>query len=106
MSQTWEHGARSCGRHGADCTTPTDPGEIALRLAHDRAYLAELHARVAEAVEQGKSVEETAVACGAMTYRREDENRGAHQLNAESAFVELGGTSPAAPVGWDRMAEG
>ncbi|HSJ54235.1 MAG TPA: MBL fold metallo-hydrolase [Anaerolineae bacterium] len=79
-----------------------DPGEIALRLAHDRAYLAELQARVVEAVGQGKSVEETVEACSAMTYRHQDENRGAHERNVESAFVELGGTPPATPVGWDR----
>jgi len=84
----------------------SDPGEIAARLAHDRAYLAELHARVAEAVGQGKGVEETVEACSAMTYRHQDENLGCHQRNVESAYLELGGTPPPTPVGWDRVPEG
>ena len=79
-----------------------DPGEIALRLAHDRDYLAELRARVAEAVGQGKDVEGTVEACSAMAYRHQEGNRGVHQRNVESAFLELGGTAPAAPVGWER----
>ena len=84
----------------------SDPGEIAARLAHDRAYLAELHARVAEAVGRGKGVEETVEACSAMTYRHQDENLGCHQRNVESAYLELGCTPPPTPVGWDRVPEG
>jgi len=80
----------------------SDPGEIAQRLAHDRAYLAELRERVARAVAQGRGVEETIEACMAMTYRHEDENREAHRRNVESAYLELGGASPAEPIGWER----
>ncbi len=79
-----------------------DPAEIRARLAADRAYLAELHTRVAQAVTQGKSVTETTVLCDDMTFRHPAENRGPHRLNIESAYLELGGEADPTKVGWSQ----
>ena len=77
-----------------------DPAEIRARLAADRAYLAEIHARVAQAIAQGKSVAETVALCDDMTFRHPAENRGPHRLNVESAYLELGGEADPTEVGW------
>ena len=79
-----------------------DPAEIRARLAADRAYLAELHARVAQAVAQGKSVAETVALCDDMTFRHPAENRGPHRLNVESAYLELGGEADPTEAGWNQ----
>ena len=79
-----------------------DPAEIRARLAADRAYLAELHARVTQAVAQGKSVAETVALCDDMTFRHPAENRGPHRLNVESAYLELGGEADPTEAGWNQ----
>jgi glyoxylase-like metal-dependent hydrolase (beta-lactamase superfamily II) len=78
----------------------TDPSEFAARLAADRAYLAELRARVMRAVETGRSVEETVALCDDMVYRRPAENAFNHRLNVESAYLELGGQADPRRVGY------
>ncbi|MEA3396416.1 MAG: MBL fold metallo-hydrolase [Chloroflexota bacterium] len=83
---------------------PTDdPAEIRARLATDRAYLAEIHTRVTQAVAQGKSVAETVALCDDMTFRHPAENRGPHRLNVESAYLELGGETDPTEAGWSQV---
>jgi|SRR5579859_3580012 len=74
--------------------------EIAARLSEDRAYLAELHARVGHAVERGAALAEAVSACADMRYRNPAENSGPHQLNVESVYIELGGEAGREPIGW------
>jgi len=81
----------------------TDAGEIRARLDGDRAYLAELQRRVSEALEQGRSLQETISDCADMQYRRRDDNDGPHRLNAISAFYELGGRPVPGVSGWNRL---
>jgi len=85
--------------HGAPTT---DPAEIQARFNGDREYLEQLSARVHEAVLAGKSLTETVTACAGIAFRQPPENAGMHQLNVESAFVELGGVSETLQVGWMR----
>ena len=80
----------------------TDPHEINGRLADDIAYLDELRTRVAEAIEQGKSMEETVALCENMAYRNRAENQGPHRWNVESAYVALGGNAGGPKVGWEQ----
>ena len=74
----------------------SDPAEIRGRLAEDRAYLTGLRQRVAQAVEEGKSVEETTALCSDLPYRYPEENAAPHRKNVEIAYLELGGKSSAA----------
>lgn len=92
-----------CNRLIACHATPADDrNEIRARLASDRSYISELHGHVQEAVETGRSLDETKDACANIPYRQAyDNNRGAHRRNVESAYVELGGQVPE-PVGWQR----
>jgi hypothetical protein len=78
----------------------TDPTEIQQRLSEDLAYLAAVRAGVAEAIDQGKSIEETVAACATIPYRKPQENEGPHRLNIESVFLELGGIADSSKVGW------
>lgn len=83
-------------------TPTTDTTEIRARLDADRAYLAELHARVGRAVAAGVSLEATVADCAGMALHHPDQNRAQHQLNVESAFIELGGPADPTRVGWSR----
>lgn len=77
-----------------------DPAAIRRRVDEDRAYLDELRARVAGVVAAGGSVEEAVETCASMSFREADENRGAHRLNVESSYIELGGDASPDRVGW------
>ncbi|MCR4404047.1 MAG: MBL fold metallo-hydrolase [Candidatus Acetothermia bacterium] len=77
--------------------------EIRSRLEEDRAYLAELRARVLQAVREGLTVGEAVRLCADMPYRHPQENIGPHRLNVESAYLELGGEADATKVGWNRL---
>lgn len=80
----------------------TDPANVRARLTDDRAYLAEVRAKVTQAVRFGESVEEAVAACAGMRYRYPDDNTLYHQLNVESAYLELGGLADAKRVGWHK----
>lgn len=80
----------------------TDPADIHARITDDRAYLAELRARVTLAVRDEKTVEEAIVSCADMRYRHPGENEFYHRLNAESAYLELGGEADPKRVGWNQ----
>jgi glyoxylase-like metal-dependent hydrolase (beta-lactamase superfamily II) len=79
----------------------TDADEIQRRLAADRAYLAELHERVAAAVTAGHTLAETVAACTEMPLPCLCKDPAPHTWNVESAYVELGGQVEG-PVGWER----
>jgi glyoxylase-like metal-dependent hydrolase (beta-lactamase superfamily II) len=68
-----------------------DPREIRARLDEDRAYLAELHARVERAVRQGRTRPETLALCAGMNYRCPESMARLHELNVQAAYLELGG---------------
>ncbi len=79
-----------------------DANEIHARIENDRAYILELRGRVQNAVNAGKSLDETRELCADIPYRQSvDDNRGAHRRNVESAYSELGGQVDDA-VGWKR----
>jgi len=80
----------------------TDPAEIARRIAEDRAYLAELRARVQAVVDAGGTIAQAVAACATMPFKHPEQNEFQHQLNAESAFIELGGAADPARFGWAR----
>lgn len=80
----------------------TDPANVRARLTDDRAYLAELRAKVTQVVRSGESVEAAVAACADMTYRLPEENAPYHQLNVESAYLELGGMADPQRVGWHK----
>ncbi len=83
--------------HGA----PTrDPKEIAARLANDRSYLAELQNRVSLALSRGDTLAGVQAFCQSIPFRQEREaNLDPHRRNVESAYLEAGGSDPAA-AGW------
>jgi glyoxylase-like metal-dependent hydrolase (beta-lactamase superfamily II) len=83
-------------------TPTTDIAAIRARLDADRAYLAELHARVEQAVAAGTSLEATVAACASIPLRYPEQNIAQHQLNVESAYIELGGPADPTEVGWSR----
>lgn len=80
----------------------TDPASVRARIADDRAYLAEMRAKVTQAVRSGESVAEAVAACAGMRYRYPEDNAPYHQLNVESAYLELGGLADAKRVGWHK----
>jgi len=80
--------------------------EIRARIDSDKAYLLELHERVEHAVREGRTVEETLALCSSMHYRFQEENKGPHQLNVESVYLEFGGLADKTKVGWDKSVEG
>jgi glyoxylase-like metal-dependent hydrolase (beta-lactamase superfamily II) len=67
-----------------------DARQIQARLDADRAYLAELRARVERAVREGLTVEATVARCASMVYRCQAAMVEWHVLNVESAYVEFG----------------
>lgn len=73
---------------------------LAARVAEDRAYLAALRAGVEAALAAGADLETVRASCSGISLKNEAENRGAHRLNVESAFIELGGAADPALVGW------
>ena len=80
-----------------------DVVEIRARIAADRVYLAELHSAVQVVVMAGGTMQEAAAACGGMRFRRPDANAGAHTMNVEQVFLELGGHAPGGvTLGWAR----
>jgi glyoxylase-like metal-dependent hydrolase (beta-lactamase superfamily II) len=81
----------------------TDPANVCARFTADRAYLAELRARVEAAIRAGQSVHETVSACAGMVYRSPEENQPYHQLNIESVYLELGGVADATRIGWNKI---
>lgn len=84
--------------HGTPTRVPT---EIAARLRVDRAYLAELRARVTAALQARAGRSETVAACAGMSYRRPEANALPHRWNVESVYAELGGEYTS-PNGWER----
>ncbi|MBN1484263.1 MAG: MBL fold metallo-hydrolase [Chloroflexia bacterium] len=84
--------------------SPTsDAQEIHGRLFEDIAYLTTLRDKVPQAIRMGKTVEETVELCRDMPFREAEANAGPHQLNVESAYLELGGESETPYLGWDRF---
>ena len=77
-----------------------DPRAIQARLDEDRAYLAELRARVERAVRAGRSAQAAVALCGEMRYRCPAAMAALHRLNVESAYLELGGAGDPAAIGW------
>jgi glyoxylase-like metal-dependent hydrolase (beta-lactamase superfamily II) len=84
-------------------TPTTSPAECTARLAHDRAYLAELHGRVAKVVAGGGGPEAALAACATITFHHPVDNAGPHRLNVESAYLELGGEAAPGRVGWQQF---
>jgi glyoxylase-like metal-dependent hydrolase (beta-lactamase superfamily II) len=84
--------------HGAPTT---DAAEIRRRIAADRAYLAELHARVATAVTAGHTLTETVAACSDVPLPCPCVGPTPHTWNVETAYAELGGPVEGL-VGWER----
>ena len=68
-----------------------DVAEIRARMEHDRAYVKELRARVAQAIGAGRTMEETVALCDSMRYRHPEDNRPAHEANVQVAYQELRG---------------
>ena len=77
--------------------------EVRARFDADRAYLAELQRRVEAAVTAGRNAADTISGCADMTYPSREQNEGAHRLNVETAFIELGGTPDPRHPGWNRF---
>ncbi|NJN19205.1 MAG: MBL fold metallo-hydrolase [Oscillochloris sp.] len=82
--------------HGS--ATP-DTGEIQSRISQDRAYLATLRERIGQVIAAGGSIDDAKRAC-ALELRHPDVNSGAHRMNVESAYIELGGPADPDLVGW------
>jgi hydroxyacylglutathione hydrolase len=85
-------------------TPTTDAAPIQTRLSEDRAYLAELRARVSTALDQGLTPAETVDLCATIPYRLPAENASPHRLNVESAYLELGGPGDRRALGWGQYA--
>lgn len=83
-------------------TPTTDPVAIRARLDADRSYLADLHARVEQAVAAGASVDAAVAKCATIPLRHPEQNTAQHRLNVESAYIELGGPADPTRVGWSR----
>jgi hydroxyacylglutathione hydrolase len=83
--------------------TPTsEASEIRRRLDEDRRYLERLRQAVADAVNAGKSIEETVDACAAIALTRADDDAVTHRLNVEKVYADLGGDADPAEVGFAR----
>jgi glyoxylase-like metal-dependent hydrolase (beta-lactamase superfamily II) len=80
----------------------SNPAEIQQRLSSDRIYMAAVRAGVEAAISAGQSIDEAVAACAAIPYRQPQENVGAHRLNIESVYLELGGQAPTGQVGWSQ----
>ena len=86
--------------HGRPASSRAD---VRARFDGDVAYLAELQHRVEAALAAGQSAAETVAACAGMSYSNRDQNEGPHRLNAETAFIELGGKAEPGHEGWNRL---
>jgi glyoxylase-like metal-dependent hydrolase (beta-lactamase superfamily II) len=83
--------------HGSPTGSPAD---IAARIAEDREYLAALRAGVTAAMTTGGGVEAARSICAGVRLKNDAENHGAHRLNVESVFLELGGAGDPNLLGW------
>lgn len=83
-------------------TPTTDPAAIYTRLDEDRAYLAALRTQVTQAVQQGRTAEETVAACAGLLFRAPELNAGYHRWNVESVYRELGGQAGPGALGWEQ----
>jgi len=81
----------------------SEVAEIRRRFDADRSYLGELHRRVAKAISESRSVEETVELCDGMTLPHRDQNERPHRMNIEQAYCELGGEGEASRFGWNRL---
>lgn len=72
--------------HGQDTL---EVKEIQTRFTEDIAYLDELETRVMDAIQAGKSPEETKQDCAGMRFKHQDDNAKPHQTNIETAYKEL-----------------
>jgi len=84
-------------------TPASGRSEVRARFDTDRAYLAELQRRVEAAVAAGRRISDALRDCAGMTYADRDQNKEAHRLNIETAFIELGGQADAKHPGWNRF---
>ncbi|MEI7644558.1 MAG: MBL fold metallo-hydrolase [Chloroflexales bacterium] len=83
--------------------SPTDSlADIAARIAEDRQYMAALRAMVAGALAAAGGVEVARAACAGVRLKNDAENHGAHRLNVESVFLELGGAGDPDLLGWNQ----
>jgi glyoxylase-like metal-dependent hydrolase (beta-lactamase superfamily II) len=83
---------------------PTDSiSKIRRRFVEDRTYLSALRQAVTRAIERGETVVEAVARCSEIPYRHQDANKGAHRLNVESIYLELGGAADPAKVGWTKL---
>jgi glyoxylase-like metal-dependent hydrolase (beta-lactamase superfamily II) len=80
-----------------------DPSAIRARIDDDRAYLAELRARIEQVLAAEGSLAAALEACASMSFREPEENRGAHRLNVESVYLELGGPADPRLTGWAKL---
>jgi hydroxyacylglutathione hydrolase len=80
----------------------TDPAEARRRLDEDRAYLAEMRARIERALADGLDMGAAVRACEDVPYRNRDFNEFSHRLNAESIYMELGGEGDPSQKGWSQ----
>ena len=78
-------------------------GQELARLDADRIYLAELQSRAEAAIAAGQRAAEAISSCADMRYANRDQNEGAHRLNVETAFLELGGKPEPGHDGWNRF---
>jgi glyoxylase-like metal-dependent hydrolase (beta-lactamase superfamily II) len=77
-----------------------DSSEITRRIDEDRAYLAALRADVSAAVAAGRSLDETVLACGSISFARSDDDAETHRLNVEKVYADLGGDADPDEVGY------
>ena len=89
--------------HGA---ATADADEIRARFDEDRAYLAELRAKIEPVVRKGGPIEEALEACSILRFRRPEANADPHRMNVEQAYVEFGGEAVDGPIGWARAMGG
>lgn len=88
--------------HGA---ATLEINEVKTRIAADREYLANLRDQVTQSVDDGLTVAETVETCADFQHHNIEANAGAHQLNIESAYLELGGIADPTDVGWHQSFE-
>jgi len=98
MVGTWEIKALVPG-HGA---ATTDRTEIQERITQDKRYLAEVRARVEQALREGRTMDETVEMCADIEVRNPEINAESHVLNIESVYMELGGEGDPTKKGWTK----
>ncbi len=77
----------------------SDPAEIRLRLARDRAYLAGIRALVERCLSEERSLEYCIGMSESWRTPYEGQERQ-HRMNVESAWLELGGIGDPTSIGW------